>query len=184
IYPDSWSPDGRLLLVEMADVSSRDHAALWLLPVHGDGKLQPFLSSAFNVTHGAFSPDGRWVAYSSDETGRPEVYVQDFARTKKIQISTAGGDQALWSRNGRELFYISADHNLMVVGIEVHGTNLRASAPRSLFYAPVRSEGLAGSHINYAVSADGSRILLNELQQANLPKTSTVVVNWTTELKK
>jgi eukaryotic-like serine/threonine-protein kinase len=184
LYPDSWSPDGRLLLVEMADMGKRGHGALWLLPVHGDGKLQPFLSSTFNVTHGTFSPDGRWVAYSSDETGRPEVYVQDFARTKKIQISTAGGDQALWSRNATELFYISADHNLMVVGIGARGTNLKASPPRVLFYAPVRSEGLAGSRINYALSPDAKRILLNEPQQANLPTATTVVVNWTTELRR
>ena len=153
------------------------------LPVHGDGKLQPFLSSNFNASHGAFSPDGRWVAYSSDETGRPEVYVQDFGRTKKVQISTAGGDQASWSRNGRELFYISADHNLMVVEIEAHSGDLKASPPRALFYAPIRSEGIAGSRINYAVSADGERILLNELQQGNQPTAHTVVVNWTTELK-
>ena len=183
LYPDSWSPDGRFLLVEKVDVGSRDHGTLWLLPVHGDGKLQPFLSSMFNVSHGSFSPNGRWVAYSSDETGRPEIYVQDFRRTKKIQISTAGGDQALWSRNGRELFYISADHNLVTVEIEANGPDLKASPPRVLFHARVRSEGLAGSRINYAVSADGNRILLNELQEGNLPTATTVVVNWTTELK-
>ena len=183
LYPDSWSPDGRLLLVEKVDVGNRDHAALWLLPVHGDGKLQPFLSSSFNVAHATFSPDGRWVAYSSDETGRPEVYVQDFARTKKIQISTAGGDQALWSQTGRELFFISPDHNLMVVGLETQRDDLKLNPPRLLFHAPIRSEGLSASRINYAVSADGNRILLNELQAANLPTSTTVVVNWTTELK-
>ncbi len=179
MYPDSWSPDGQLLLIDKVDVGSRDHGSLWLLSVSGDGKLQPFLSSSFNVAHGSFSPDSRWVAYSSDETGRPEIYVQDFGRTKKIQISTAGGDQALWSRNGSELFYISADHNLAVVEIDARGAELKASPPRVLFYAPVRSEGLAGSRINYAVSPDGNRILLNELQQGNLPTATTVVVNWT-----
>jgi eukaryotic-like serine/threonine-protein kinase len=184
LYPDSWSPDGRLLLVEKVDVGTRDHGSLWLLPVHGDGKLQPFLSSSFNVSHASFSPDGRWVAYSSDETGRPEVYVQDFARTKKIQISTAGGDQALWSHNGRELFYLSADHNLMVVGLEAQGADLKVNPPRLLFHAPIRSEGLSASRINYAVSADGNRILLNELQLGNQPTATTVVVNWTTELKR
>jgi eukaryotic-like serine/threonine-protein kinase len=183
LYPDSWSPDGRLLLVEKVDVGSRDHGTLWLLPVHSGGNLQPFFSSMFNVSHGSFSPDGRWVAYSSDETGRPEIYVQDFRRTKKIQISTAGGDQASWSRNGGKLFYISADHNLMVVEVEANGPDLKASPPRVLFRARVRSEGLAGSRINYAVSADGNRILLNELQEGNLPTATTVVVNWTTELK-
>jgi eukaryotic-like serine/threonine-protein kinase len=185
LYPDSWSPDGRMLLVEKVDVGSRDHGSLWLLPVVGDGnELQPFLSSTFNVAHGTFSPDGRWVAYSSDETGRPEVYVQDLARTRKIQISTAGGDQALWSHNGRELFYVSAEHNLMVVGIEAHGGELKASPPSVLFHTPIRSEGLDAGRINYAVSSDGSRILLNELQPANLPTPTTVVVNWTSELKK
>jgi serine/threonine protein kinase len=182
LYPDSWSPDGHLLLVEKVDVANRDHGSLWLLPVHGDGKLQPFLSSSFNMSHATFSPDGRWVAYTSDETGRPEVYVQDFARTKKIQISTAGGDQALWSHNVRELFYVSADHNLMVVGLEAHGADFKVNPPRLLFHASIRSEGLNASRINYAVSADGNRILLNELQPANLPTATTVVVNWTTEL--
>src|SRR5262249_7304509 len=115
LFPDSWSPDGRFLLVEkVEDLGTHEHGSLRLLPVHGDGKLQSFISSTLNVGHGTFSHEGRWVAYSSDETGRSEVYVQDFRRTRKIHISTSGGDQALWSRNGTELFYISADHNLMV----------------------------------------------------------------------
>jgi eukaryotic-like serine/threonine-protein kinase len=161
-----------------------DHIALWLLQLDGDHKLQPFLSAPFNQTHATFSPDGRWLAYSSDETGRSEVYVQDFpGRTRKVQISTGGGDQPLWGHNGKELFYFSRDQNLMVVYIEQRG-GLKADAPRVLFHAPIQSSGILGPRANYGIAPDGKRILLNDVQDAGGQSTATVVVNWSSEVRR
>jgi len=184
LYPDSWSPDGRFLIVEGADPAQGNHIALWLLPLNGDHKLQPFASASFNQAHATFSPDGRWLAYSSDETGRPEVYVQDFpGRARKVQISTGGGDQALWGQNGKELLYLSKEENLMVVDLK-QGEELKAGVPHVLFHAPVQYGGILGSRISYAISPDGKRILLNVLQEAGGQQNATVVVNWSSEVRR
>jgi eukaryotic-like serine/threonine-protein kinase len=183
-FPDAWSPDGEILILEGLDVTHGSHAALWLLPLKGDRKLQPFLSASFNQTHATFSPDGRWVAYSSDETGRSEVYAQDFPRrTKKVQISTGGGDQALWEHNGKELFYLSRDQNLMVVDVERRG-GFKAGVPRVVFHAPIPYGGILGSRISYAISPDRKRILLNVVQEARAQQSATAVVNWSAEVRR
>jgi len=184
LYPDSWSPDGKILVIERADPVQGNHIALWLLPLNSDHKLQPFLSAPFNQTHATFSPDGRWLAYSSDETGRSEVYVQDFpGRTRKVQISTSGGDQALWGHKGKELFFLSGERDLMVVNVEQRG-ELNAGAPHVLFHAPIQSGGLLGPHANYAIAPDGKRILLNVVREGSVQPNATVVVNWSSELRK
>jgi WD40 repeat protein len=185
LYPDSWSPDGKVLILERANSAQEHHLALWLLSLNSD-KLQPFLSAPFNQTHSTFSPDGHWLAYSSDETGKSEVYVQDFpGRTRKVQISTGGGDQAMWGQNGKELFYLSGDRSLMVVDVEPRG-ELKASAPHVLFHAPIPATraSLLGPHANYAISPDGKRILLNVVQEGGDQPSVTVVVNWSAELRK
>ena len=184
LFPDSWSPDGRILIIERADPAQGNHIALWRLPLNSDHKLQPFLSAPFNQTHATFSPDGRWLAYSSDETGRSEVYVQDFpGRTRKVQISTSGGDQALWGHKGKELFFLSGERDLMVVNVEQRG-ELNAGAPHVLFHAPIQSGGLLGPHANYAIAPDGKRILLNVVREGSVQPNATVVVNWSSELRK
>ncbi len=192
MFPDSWSPDGRMLVVENGvgefgnrpDAAQRVYVGLWLLPLGGDGKLQPFLSGPFNAAHASLSPDGRWLAYSSDETGRSEIYVQDFPRrSKKIQVSTNGGDQASWNHNGKELFYLSADQKLMVVAVSTQG-EFKAGVPHMLFHAPISSGGLLGPRINYAVGPDGTRILMNVLLENSQQQSITMVVSWIEELNK
>lgn len=118
--PTSWSPDGKFLAYREAGAETG--ADIWILPLQGARKSWPFLQTKFNEAEAKFSPDGRWVAYSSDESGRPEVYVQPFPGPGgKWQISTDGGGAPEWARNGRELFYVSLAGKLISV----------VSAPRS-----------------------------------------------------
>jgi len=102
---DSWSPDGRYLLFEQADrVTSWD---LWLLPLQGDRTPTPYLRSTYGEVAGIISPDGRWAAYSADESGRPEIYVQPFPTPgDKFLVSSQGGRVPFWSRDGKELDFL------------------------------------------------------------------------------
>src|SRR5262249_10268948 len=113
---DDWSPDGTLLLYE--DVSPRTATDLWVLPLAGERKPAVYLQTPFDETHARFSPDGRFVAYTSNESGRDEVYVQTFpAGGGKWQISTEGGDQAQWRADGRELLFLGLDRKLRAVAV-------------------------------------------------------------------
>ena len=114
---DDWSPDGKYILYEKVDPKSKFD--LWVLPTSGDNKPVPYLQTESNEAHARFSPNGKWVAYASDESGRTELYVQSFpAGRGKWQISTSGGDQPSWRRDGKELFYVAPDGKLRAVEIE------------------------------------------------------------------
>jgi serine/threonine-protein kinase len=133
--PFSFSPDGKRLAYEESSITA---APIWTAPVEGDpdhprlGKAEPFLRTPFINTTGAFSPDGRWLAYSSNETGTREVYVRSFPRPgSKSQISTGGGMIPTWSRNGRELFFYSPlDRRIRVADYAVKGDSFMAGKPR------------------------------------------------------
>ena len=116
-FPFDWSPDGKFIAyAQTVEQTKRD---LWLLPMQGDHKPVPFLQTAANEDLPQFSPDGRWLAYVSDESGQEQVYVRAFpSGNALIQISTAGGSYPRWRRDGRELFYISADQKLMAVPVK------------------------------------------------------------------
>src|SRR5262249_12095065 len=131
LYPTDWSRDGKLLLYTAVDPKSgRD---LWVLPLDGERKPIPYLQTPFDEAQGQFSPDGRWVAYTSTDSGRPEIYVQPFpASGGKWQISTAGGVTPRWRADGKELFYISLDRKLMAVDITA-AAKFEAGIPRPLF---------------------------------------------------
>ena len=181
-WPTDWSRDGRLVLYyEIAPDTQRD---LWVLPVASDGQPQdsarPYLRTRFNERDGRFSPESgpRWVAYSSDESGRSEVYAQAFPEPRgKFQISTGGGSFPEWSPDGRELFYLSAEGKLMAVGVKRGADSLTASTPRELF-------GVAGPVAvqPYTVAPDGRRFLV--LTPAGGSQPLEVVVNWPALLKK
>ena len=110
--PQAWSPDGRFLLYDRG-------FDLWVLPVDPPGEPIPFARTEFAEVAPEFSPDGRWIAYTSDESGRPEVYVSPFRDpAAKTQISTGGGGMARWGGDGRELFYIALDERMMAVPLE------------------------------------------------------------------
>ncbi|HYT31056.1 MAG TPA: hypothetical protein VEO37_00560, partial [Thermoanaerobaculia bacterium] len=173
-----WSLDGRFIAYENQD--PKTGSDLWVLPLFADRKPIPFLQTEFNEGQGQFSPDGRWLAYFSDESGRREIYVQAFpASGGKWQISTTGGMFPRWRRDGKELFYIAADRKLMAVEVQTDPT-LQADRPRALFETHV----FGAPVIPYTVSADGQRFLFNTPTEEAFSSPITVVVNWTAELKK
>jgi len=136
-YPSCFSPDGKwLLYMVYLDPSSKDQ--LWILPVEetppGERKPVPFAQTRFNSSWGEFSPDGRWIAYVSDESDRNEIYVAPFPGPgRKWRISTAGGDQPLWRSDGKEIFYISADRKLMTAEVTSKGDEFEVRSVRPLF---------------------------------------------------
>jgi Tol biopolymer transport system component len=178
-FPMSWSPDGQVLA--FGEVNPTTGYDIWMLRL-SDRKAQPFLRTTFNESSARFSPDGRWLAYISDESGRFEIYVQPYPGPGgKWQVSTEGGTEPVWNRNGRELFYRSGD-KMMAVDITTQPA-FASGKPRMLFegqYSPA-----PGTATNYDVSSDGQRFLMikpNEAGEA-APTQINVVLNWFEELK-
>jgi Tol biopolymer transport system component len=182
--PTSWTPDGKTLAISAG--SDTGFLEIWLVPVDGDRKPQTFLQGPFNVGGARFSPDGRWIAYVSDESGRDEVYVRRYPESgNRIQISADGGSQPVWARSGRELFFRNGDE-LLAVDVGAQAT-FTAGRPRLLFsrYNPQSESGQAYDLLaDYDVSLDGQRFVMpkRELAAANAP-TGSVVLNWFEELR-
>jgi Tol biopolymer transport system component len=176
-YPDDISLDGQWLLFDQVD--SKTKFDVWFAPLSGDRKPRPFLQTRFNESHARFSPDGKWVAYSSDESGRAEVYLRRFPPTfeGKWQMSTNGGDQAQWRGDGKELFYVSADRKLMAVPIDA-GEIPKAGIPRPLFSIEVVPNTLVDYRNQYLASADGKRFLVTASLTESSSAPMTVIVNW------
>jgi Tol biopolymer transport system component len=175
---DHWSPDGQFLLFELFDHSTAIHN-LWLMPVAAGRQPQLFLRTNFNKVDAQFSPDGRWVAYGSDESGTSEVYVQSFPDSRsKWQVSTNGGKLPRWRRDGRELFYFEANDTLMAVPVD-SGVAFNARAPKALFASPNAGKGV---ETRYDVAPDGERFLFNVVAQPAKPSSITVVLNWQSAL--
>jgi Tol biopolymer transport system component len=177
--PVSWSPDGQLLaFFEINPATGYD---IWVLRLK-DHKAEPFLRTPFNESVPSFSPDGRWLAYVSDESGRFEIYVQPYPGPGgKWQISTEGGTEPVWNRNGRELFYRSGN-KMMAVDIATQ-PGFAAGKPRMLLEGPYLPT--PATFPNYDVSPDGQRFLmLKPTEQAQAAQTQiNVVLNWFEELK-
>ena len=173
---DDWSPDGKLLLFE--EVSPRMLTGLWTLPLAGERKPAPYLQTSFNETHARFSPDGRFVAYTANESGRDEVYVQTFpAGGGKWQISTDGGDQAQWRADGKELFFLGLDRQLRGVAVRTeHG--FEPGMQRLLFATRTHVPAGLASRAYYAVAADGRRFLVNAIVSDGSRIPITVVLGW------
>jgi eukaryotic-like serine/threonine-protein kinase len=180
--PEDWSLDERFILYSNFD-SKTNQFDLWALPLFGDRQPLRFLTTPFEEKQAQFSPDGRWVAYCSDESGRDEVYVQSFpVAGNKVLISTEGGTQPRWRRDGKELFYLAADGKLMALEVK-GGSTLKAGVPKAL---PLKA-GLAELHREgrrYAVAADGQRFLIHAATKTATPDVIDVVLNWTTGLKR
>jgi len=150
----------------------------------GARKASAFLATPGNDVQGRFSPNGRWMAYASDESGRFEVYVRPFpAASGQTKISIAGGRQPEWRRDGKELFYISADGKLTAVPVTTDGPTFSVGAPHALFDVEV-AEPSAPYPNDYAVTADGQRFLVNTVVDQPTRPALTVILNWTSGLKK
>jgi serine/threonine protein kinase len=174
-----FSPDGKYLMYHSeGDPKTRND--LWILPMTGDRKPFPFLQTEFNELHGQFSPDGRWVAYESDESRRYEVYVAPFPGPgARRQMSTAGGVQPLWRRDGKEIFYLAPDNWLMAAEVNATGDVLDVASVHRVAGPIGQSPGY-----RYAVSADWQRFLVIGEPERTGSEPLTLVQNWTAGLKK
>lgn len=181
-YPTDWSPDGRFLMHLVFDPTS--NLELWTLPDGSDGKPILFMKAPFGVSQGQFSPDGRWVAYTSNESGKWEVQVAPFPGPGgNWQVSTTGGSEPRWRRDGKELFYMAADGKIMAVEVKENST-FDAGAARALFQT-YRREPISSSDLfSYDVSADGQRFLVNTDVSNTTSVSLTLVSNWNTDLQK
>ncbi len=179
---NDWSRDGRFLLYSSLGKGSD----LWVLPMTGeDRKPRIYLQTEFQESQARFSPDSRWVAYTSNESGVNEVYVRPFpdASAGKWMVSKGGGNQPHWRRDGKELFYISADSKMMSVDVST-GAGFKSAVPKTLFPAPVMGGASATNTTRYDVSPDGKRFLINTVGDAGSSLAITVVLNWQAALKK
>jgi Tol biopolymer transport system component len=186
--PESWSPDGRTLAFTQMD-NPESGSDIYVLSLDGDRTPHELVRTRFSEGSPKFSPDGRWLAYSSNESGLPEVYAMAYPGPgPKIQLSTNGGTDPIWRRDGRELYYRNGDQ-MMAIDV-VNGRSLTASKPRVLWTAHYlagagSSCGMAGpTSANYDVTVDGERFLMIEdTSQTTECELLHVVRNWSPKLK-
>jgi eukaryotic-like serine/threonine-protein kinase len=184
-----WSRDGRFLLYNSTNPQTKND--IWVLPLAGDKKPAPFLKTEYNEAGGHFSPDGRFVAYRSDESGRNEIYVRTFsldalasgeATGGKWQVSTEGGTEPRWRRDGKELYFISGDGKLMAADVNV-GSNFQSAAPKALF--SLSGIGASpGIFPAWDAAPDGTRFLFPKVEGREDDTPFNVVINWQVGLKK
>jgi len=170
---NDWSPQGNYLVYTTLNPSTK--LDLVLLPMSGDKKAIPLLHTPFNESQGRIAPDGRWIAYVSDESGTQEVYVQRFPSLGyKRVVSIGGGFEPMWRQDGKELFYLSPDYSIVSVPFQPTEPPV-IGQPRPLFRAPINT---ATTRNHYAVTSDGQRFLMNVEDQSSYLSPITVMVNW------
>ena len=177
-FPMDWSPDGRFLLYD--SVSPKGDVDIWALPLDG-GKPFEVVQTQFNERLGQFSPDGKWIAYQSEKTGRFEIYVQPFPGTGgDVQVSTDGGTQVRWNPRGGELFYVAADDRLMAVPIRVGVNAATFETGRPLWLSATNMGGaIPGTNRHaYMVAPDGQSFVINSVPEEASASPITVIQNW------
>jgi len=181
-----WSRDGMFFLYSVSsnDPSSKTRFDLWVLPMTGGRKPFSFTSTPFQEVRGQFSPDGKWVAYTSDESRANEVYVQSFpAGGVKQGVSSKGGDWVRWRGDSREMFYIAADRKVMSVAVRPISGSLELGTPQALFTIPVAPTRSAdNAPYTYDLMPDGQRFLAAAPVEDAASPTMTVILNWQAEL--
>jgi Tol biopolymer transport system component len=179
-YVGTTSRDGQLLAYQLSIPGGSE---IWTVHLQGDTAPSRYLANGFNLAHPAISPDGRWMAYDSDESGRVEVFIQSFPdpRRRRWKVSPVQGSEPMWTRGGRELVYRSAD-SVMVVAVDLQaGTS---TLPRLLFAGPYPDNPGWTRPRSYDVSADGERFLMTRLPANRASPKIAVVLNWFEELKR
>ena len=183
-YPHSVTPDGKTLLFQTTGAESGSD--IWAMALDGDRTPRPVLYSTANEAWAEISPDGKWLAYGSDSSGRPEIYVQPFPEGgSRQQVSYGGGDSPLWNRNGRELFFMTSGGQPGVTQVQAVAVTaapaLSFGVPRALFAG--RFERLGGP-TGYDISPDGRRFLLVERNDPPIKPVTHLhlVLNWFEEL--
>jgi eukaryotic-like serine/threonine-protein kinase len=178
--PSDWSSDGRFLLY--TDMREGSVLHLWVLPM--TGTPYRFVEGGAADVEGQFSPDCRWVAYSSNESGRWEVYVVPFPRKEgKYQISTNGGQQPRWREDGKELFFLSRDKKLMAISVK-GGTNFEFTTPIALFETQAHEPITAEEFFTYDASPDGQHFVINVNGEQNSAPPVDIILNWESQLTK
>jgi Tol biopolymer transport system component len=180
-FATDWSRDNRFFLY-IAGGRAIATSDLWVAPVASPRQARPLMNSRFVETHGRVAPTGGWIAYTSNETGRLEVYADRFPeRGAKRIVSTGGGGWPRWSRDGTEIYYLSPDNHLMVARVRATSRRIDVSEAQRLFAVlprpPVRLDAYA-----YDVSPDGSRFVVNTLIEEPASTAITLVLNWTAGL--
>lgn len=179
-YPSSWSSDGRILLFDHLDKSGK--ISVWALPLAGDHKPYAVMQTQFNAQMGKISPDGRWLAYVSNDSGKDDVYVSPFSKDgARVQVSTLGGSQPRWRQDGRELFFVSPERNVMIADLVQDRGELRVRDVRPLFALNLLG-GLPG--YIYDVTSDGQKFIASEDVRHTSSVPLTIIVNWSAELEK
>ena len=180
-HATDWSRDGKFLLYQ--EQNPKTNFDLMVLSLTGGQQPFSFSQTDFVEVQGQFSPNGKWIAYTSNESGTWQIYVQSFPVSGgKWQVSTSGGGHPKWRSDGKELFYISSDRKLMAVDVKTDGPTFESGVPIALFELPV--PGLPGPRNYYVVAADGQRFLVTRSLDEAIAAPTIVVLNWTADLKR
>ena len=171
-----WSRDGKYLL-------AMKNSEVWSVSLP-DRQAKPFLQAKWIVRNAQFSPDGRWIAYSTNETGNWEVYVSPFpTANSRWQVSRGGGQEPRWRQDGKELFYLSVDGKMIAVPVKT-GSNFEAGPPVTLFQTHVRQQSSAFDVFSYDVTGDGQKFLINNRVDEPNAAPLSIILNWASEMEK
>lgn len=169
--PDHVSPDGKYLVFTRRSGTTAD---LWLIPLAGERKPVAYLQTSFNEFSGNVSPNNQWIAYTSDESGRFEIYVSTFPHAGgKWQISNGGGREPMWSPNGKELFYISLDNDLMSTSVTAAASSIQPGVPRKLF-----PSSPAPGRKTYAIGNNGQLMVNGFVNEKSASQPLSFTINW------
>ena len=180
-FTDDWSADGRFIVYGAPPNDGTGALDVWMLPLTGDRKPVPIVQGPGIQSRAVISPDSRWLAYTSDESGTPQIYVQPIGVPgERVMISRDGGAQAQWRRDGKELFFLKPDATMMSVTIDTTH-EFQATVPVALFQA---SGTTPANRRQFAVSRDGNRFLMISSDRTASGSALTVVVNWLASVQK